>query len=138
MKTFHFIIAAIVVALFFPFNFANAGDVRQTAPQSDGEIVPLVVVLGDHYSERPVGRGQTYVPIVAYYDGFSHSIYVSFTEDLGDVAVTVENFITGEYVTSTIDGYEEVAVIPLSGDSGHYEVNFILLSGTVYYSEFEI
>ncbi|MGI6313075.1 MAG: hypothetical protein ACOXZI_01905 [Candidatus Cryptobacteroides sp.] len=69
---------------------------------------------------------------------FSHSIYVSFTEDLGDVAVTVENFITGEYVTSTIDGYEEVAVIPISGDSGHYEVNFILPSGPSYYSEFEI
>jgi len=95
------------------------------------------VLVDDNHAEKPHGRSQAYIPIIAYYTSINSCIYVVFTDYLGDVQVEVENIITGEYNLFVIDAFEEMATIPLSGDLGHYVVTFTTPGGTVYYSEFE-
>ena len=103
---------------------------------ADGEgVVPISVQDATSQSD-PVHR--TIVPIEAYYIAFNSSICVTFSQNLGDMDVTVTNLTTGDS-----DDFEIVAsvgstLLPISGDAGYFRIDFILASGTQYYGEFEI
>lgn len=101
---------------------------------NDGGTVPIPVV--DHNELDPIHR--SIIPIEAYYIALNSSICVTFSQNLGDMDVTVTNLTTGDS-----DDFEIVAsigstLLPISGDTGYYRIDFILSSGTQYYGEFEI
>ncbi|NLZ50893.1 MAG: DUF3244 domain-containing protein [Rikenellaceae bacterium] len=134
-KIFSTAIAVLLLFSYLPTDSKNVS-LKILQPGSQ-DVTQLVVLVDDNHASKPHGRNQVYIPIIAYYASINSCIYVNFTDYLGDVQVEVENIVTGEYNLSVIDAFEEMATIPLSGDSGHYVVTFTTPGGTVYYSEFE-
>ena len=105
-----------------------------TKSTNDGGTVPIPVV--DSHELDPIHR--SLIPIEAYYISLNSSICVTFSQNLGDMDVTVTNMTTGDS-----DDFEIVAsvgstLLPISGDAGYFRIDFILASGTQYYGEFEI
>ena len=78
------------------------------------------------------------VPIQAFYDAFTSSVYVVFDTNIGNVDISIANQDTGEFIEDTINAYGTTAVIPISGDPGLYYLCFTLQLGSEYYGEFEI
>lgn len=134
-KIFSTAIAVLLLFSCLPTESKNVS-LKILQPESQ-DVTQLVVLVDDNHAEKPHGRSQAYIPIIAYYASINSCIYVDFTDYLGDVQVEVENIVTGEYNLSIIDAFEEMATIPLPGDSGHYVVTFTTPGETVYYSEFE-
>ena len=78
-------------------------------------------------------------PISAVYYAMFSGIQTVVTEDLGEVELIVTNLSTGESWWDTFDSASEPqSVLPISGTSGHYEVEYITQSGDVYVGEFVI
>lgn len=79
------------------------------------------------------------LPIESYYNGMIGSVCTSFVGDLGEVELIVTNTFTGESWNYLFDSASEPqSILPISGSSGYYEVEYITESGDVYVGEFLI
>ena len=79
------------------------------------------------------------LPIESYYNGMIGSVCTSFVGDLGEVELIVTNTFTGESWNYLFDSASEPqSILPISGSSGYYEVEYITESGDVYVGEFII
>ena len=87
--------------------------------------------------ERP-HRAQESIPISAYFDGFTSTVFVSFTSNIGEVEMVIANMLTGETQYEEVDAYLAPVAVPISGTEGTYSIVFTLLDGTEYIGEFEI
>ena len=98
-----------------------------TNPQDNGDGTPI-------YIKQSVGNNNNDRGISARING--HNLSVSFTENIGDVDIEIENVegIVIEYdYTETPSGY--LCYIPLAG---RYIVSFTLSNGDKYIGEFEV
>ena len=76
---------------------------------------------------------------LVFYDGMSSAIYTTVTSDLGQIVMTVTNLSTGEAWSDTFDsGVIMQTLLPISGTSGLYEIEYVTESGDVYAGEFII
>lgn len=66
------------------------------------------------------------------------TIYIQFSENLGDVTVSLSEATTGQLLSTVIDSSDGYAVIPFSGDPGCYSLTFNLENGASYIGRFEI
>lgn len=98
----------------------------------------IVIKPGSLTETTTPNRGPELVPISAYYDGFTSSVYVTFSMSIGDVDVSIINIDTGESIEETINAYSSIAIIPISGNPGLYCISFMLQSGVEYIGEFEL
>lgn len=98
----------------------------------------VVIKPGSLTETTTRNRAPVFVPIQAYYDSFTSSVYVVFNAAIGYVNISITNQDTGEYIEDIIDAYGTVAVFPISGDPGLYYLSFTLQMGLEYYGEFEI
>ncbi|MBO7604453.1 MAG: DUF3244 domain-containing protein [Bacteroidales bacterium] len=123
MKKFLLTILSIV---FFNICLFSAGTL-----QSDGPIT-INVKVGDGGYEGP--RMPALIPI----QGLVHSdtIYLSFSFDLGDVDVILEEATSGTVLHTVVDASSLYATIPFSGDAGDYTITFTLENGAEYVGSF--
>ena len=80
-------------------------------------------------------RSLDYVPISAFYDNLTSSVYVSFDNNLGQVQIQVFNLSNCISVDYDVQYGETFFVVPIE-DSGEYEISFILSDGTKYIGYF--
>lgn len=88
---------------------------------------------------RPTVRDFSILPLQVYYDGMMHSINTVVISDMGMIEVTVTNLMTGEKWWDTFDSGETFQVLlPISGASGYYEIEYITEFDSVYAGGFVI
>jgi hypothetical protein len=63
---------------------------------------------------------------------------VVFSENLGEIDVTLEEAYEGIILQTSIETASLSAVIPFAGGPGDYTITFSLPSGKVYYGEFHL
>ena len=70
------------------------------------------------------GAPRTIVPLECEYNHVAKSIMVTFFADLGCVDVMVQNNVTGEYISGTLNSADGFAVIPFNATGGSYSIVF--------------
>lgn len=70
------------------------------------------------------GAPRTMVPLECEYNSVAKSIMVTFFADLGYVDVMVQNNVTGEFISATLNSADGYAVIPFNVSSGSYSIIF--------------
>jgi len=108
------------------------------AVQSPIDSTNIVIKPGDEKETHYPNRGVIDVPITAYFDGFTSTVFISFSNDLGDVDTEITNLYTSETQYEVVDAYDSPVAIPITGTSGLYSLVFTLSSGAQYIGEFEI
>jgi len=98
----------------------------------------IVIKPGSLTETTTPNRSPELVPIEAYYDDFTSSVYVSFCTNIGNVDLIIVNQDTSEFIEETINAYGTMIAVPISGNPGLYYLSFTLQSGIEYYGEFEI
>ena len=96
--------------------------------------VTLIEQLPDAEEQKP--RSLSQVPITCYV--VSNTIYLNFSNDLGEVDVTLEEASQGIILQTSVDSSEFSAIIPFSGAVGEYTISFSLPSGALYIGGFSI
>ena len=89
--------------------------------------------------ENPPGdrpRSSSPIPISAYV--ISNTIYITFSNDLGEVDVTVEEASQGIILQTSVDSSELSAILPFGGAAGEYMISFTLQTGVSYCGLFEL
>lgn len=99
---------------------------------------PITIRPAKEHKVNKSNRAPALVPIEAYYDSFTSSVFISFTKNIGDADVVVFNSNNGEIVETTVNAYYAPDVISVSGAEGHYTLYITLSSGAEYCGEFEI
>lgn len=107
------------------------------ANDGDHQFIPIRV-LDDTVETGTTHRSQEFVPIQAYYDGFTSSIFFTFLQNIGEVEVSISNLYNGDYVDYIVNSSIGATIIPICGDSGIYHITIIVSSGGGYEGEFEI
>ena len=121
---------ALLLVLFISFTLSAA------LPPDDGTVI-IIKPASESETTAP-NRSSEAIPISAYFDGFTSTVFVAFSSNLGEVEMVIVNLLTGETQYEEIDAYLAPAVIPISGTEGMYSIVFTLLDGTEYMGEFEI
>lgn len=66
------------------------------------------------------------------------SVVVSFSTQLGEVAISIMNLPTGEVFNETVNSIFSTVMIPIAGSAGIYIISFLLSNEERYYGQFEI
>ena len=94
-----------------------------------------VVIKGDpNIGNGP--RSPMIVPVQAVV--YESSIVLTFTDNLGNVEVSVEEAFGGLLLHTFVNSSTLGAVLPFSGGTGEYSITFTLPSGVVYNGSFVI
>lgn len=78
------------------------------------------------------------IPMEAYYDANTSSVYVQFLQDIGCVDITILNMCTGNYTEYKTDSCMGGASLSISEDEGDYSIVFLLSNGVIYEGVFVI
>lgn len=70
------------------------------------------------------GAPRSVVPMECEYNYVAKSIMVTFFANLGYVDVMVQNNVTGEFISATLNSADGYAVIPFNVSSGSYSIIF--------------
>lgn len=101
-------------------------------PRTGGDGTPIIIntlpIPGPNSPRTPV-------PISAMVEG--SAVYVTFTDNLGDIDYELVNHTTAETVSGEVEGSGLVR-IPFSGNPGFYSITFTLESGMQYYGVFNL
>lgn len=79
-----------------------------------------------------------FIPMEAYYDANTSSVYVQFLQDIGCVDITILNMCTGNYTEYKTDSCMGGASLSISEDEGDYSIVFLLSNGVIYEGVFVI
>lgn len=111
---------------------ASAVPAMSRTSAGDGDPIPIK-------PKPPVNPNAPRTPVVVPISAMvlGSTVYVAFTDNLGDVDYELENLSTGELVSDQIVG-TGVVLIPFSGDSGDYTISFTLSNGVQFYGEFSL
>lgn len=117
MKTKFFM---ILVSVFLTLSlFAQNND-----DNTDRAEIPLHIV--NDGSQSNDNRSLIQLPVECCYLGMMDSIVTTVFTDLGDVALTVTNCSTGNVWYDSFDSaLEPQTMLPLSGESGIYQIVYI-------------
>ena len=97
-----------------------------------------IPIIGTNPPSEPLHRNPEIVPISCSVDLNTFFIFVSFSYNMGDVDIVLENLSTGEYSLTTVASVTGGGIIPFSGFSGIWRITFILESGNEFEGEFEL
>ena len=112
-------------------------EVSWSSSCGDHQFIPIRVLENTTETGRE-NRSQVYIPIQAFYDDFTSSIYIQFLLDIGDVNITVTNNDTGYSADFEVDSSLGTTVLPIYGGCGIYHITFVLSEGGGYQGEVEI
>lgn len=103
--------------------------------QENVDPTPTIIVVSNDPSGQ-VPRTPTIVPISGYV--YEYTIYLFFSNDLGDVSIRLEDSLGCTILSTTVDSSDGSESIPFSGDQGSYTIYFILEDNTSYIGRFEL
>jgi len=86
----------------------------------------------------PIYRAPAIVPVRGYYVSFENILYLSFAYDMGNVTVTKENTVTGEFLSESISTDSALQAIYLGADTGPYVITIIVPGGKKYKAELQV
>ena len=112
-------------------------EVSWSSSCGDHQFIPIRVLDNTTETGRE-HRSQVYIPIQAFYDDFTSSIYIQFLLDIGDVNITVANNDTGSSADFEVDSSLGATVLPIYGGCGLYHITFVISEGGGYQGELEI
>jgi hypothetical protein len=95
---------------------------------------PTIIVISDPIGQGP--RTPNIVPISGYV--YENTIYLFFSNDLGDVNVRIEDSFGCTILSTTVDSSDGSESIPFSGAPGIYTIYFTLEDNTSYIGRFEV
>lgn len=123
----------LFLAVFLPLS----ASVLNADEKMNKQQIPLTPIVdgGSENDNRSIGL----LPIECHYLGMMNAIVTTVWSDLGDVTFTVTNCSTGNVWYDTFDSaLEPQTVLPISGESGTYQIVYITESGGVYEGTFNI
>ena len=128
MKKLLLFAAAFLLAL--PFTWAQTG----------GGDDPFEILIGEGGTGNggPEHRSPGTIPFQVAYSSSLSSLLLTFNDNLGSVAIRVENLTTGWYLQTQVNAVSGSQLLPISGTSGYYEITFTLTDGHIYIGYFEI
>ena len=97
---------------------------------------PEVIIIKKGGIGGDFPRQPTQVPISGIVTG--NTIYLSFSDDLGDVDVTIEEYFDGLVLQTVVDGSFPTAVIPFNYGPGDYVITFTLSAGEEFIGSFQL
>ena len=128
-------ISLLTAFLFFP---SGAGASECGNPScDDGNPVIVIIPVRTQNPGPPILRSPAFVPIQATYSFSTDSVSITFSEDVGLVALTVQNLSTGDILENVLDSACGGTRIPVLCGSGYYLITFTLFSEQQYQGEFE-
>lgn len=119
MKKFYYLLI-ILSTLLFSSSFVVA-----YADDDDGEEIDVTVLLPD----QSVGRTMNAVPIHAIYYSSLCSVYVTFSNNIGNVSIRITNMTTGDSDVLYCDSNIGSVMAPIYFGIGHYCIEFISSAG---------
>lgn len=117
---------SFTVLLLSSFAYSNSKDVFSGTDQP----IQVRSVANNSGNHRP--HSMVVIPFDVYYNAEISSILVYFLNDIGEVEVSIQNTLTGEYLNFSINSKIKTAIFPISSDSGLYFVTFTLSEGSQY------
>lgn len=112
-------------------------EVSWSSSCGDHQFIPIRVLDNTTETGRE-HRSQVFIPIQAFYDDYSSSIYIQFLQNIGDVNITVTNNDTGYSADFDVDSSLGATVLPIYGGCGIYHITFVLSEGGGYQGELVI
>lgn len=122
----------VLVLLFFCLTIT-----KSWSAEEDSQYIPITVLDNTGETGR-THRSMMFIPMEAYYDANTLSVYVQFLQDIGCVDITILNKCTGNYTEYKTDSCMGVASLSISGDEGDYSIVFLLSNGVIYEGVFLI
>ena len=95
---------------------------------SIADRIPIYIVITQQEGGNEVPRTPVCLPVVGVV--YEDSIILSFTNDVGDVSVCLEEEIGGLLLSTVVDSSDGDVEIPFSGAPGSYSITFNLSDGT--------
>ena len=109
----------------------------QNTPDDDGEEVVIVI----DESSQGNGHGRSIIPAPFSVTLFRslNCIQVEFLDNMGEITISLTNFITGSISSLIVDSQVGSVVVPFAPSSGLWQISFHLEgSGTSYSGTFII
>lgn len=121
----------LLVCLFiFPVSFSLASN-------DDDTLKNKIEIRGEAPSSRP-HRLPAKIPFDCFYDSGLSCVVVEFISSVGEVAVDIDNMVTGEHIDATISSSQGIQAIPSPGTEGYCFITLTLSNGKRYYGEFAL
>ena len=99
--------------------------------------VCLDIKFTDDHSESDIQRSLKDIPVKASYYSAIDSIVFTFSCDLGDMDIEIDNISTGEHVSAFVNTtYEPFTIVCISGDKGTYVIRLNGSDGKTYHASF--
>ena len=105
-----------------------AAEVSWSYSNGDHQFIPIRVLDNSTESGRE-NRSQEFIPLQAFYDDLSSSIYIQFLQNIGNVTISVTNTDTGYNADFEVDSSLGTTVLPISGESEKYDITQDIING---------
>lgn len=107
----------------------------QTASFSSSQT-PTEIPIVDINDPSNNPRGLNEIPISAYY--LAGTIILSFSDNLGQVDITIEEAADGVIIQTCVNSAVPSAIIPINYGSGDFTITLIASTGAEYIGRFSI
>lgn len=97
---------------------------------------PIQIIVSQQEHGGQVPRMPEQYPISGFV--ISDTICLLFSDNLGDVSVSLSEANEGQLLSTIVDSSEGFAFIPFDGSAGLYTLTFSLNSGVTYIGRFEL
>lgn len=112
-----------------PSAFADDGD-----DGDEGDVINIEYIgYGQSHS-----RSQIEVPIHASYYSSLSVVGIAFIEDLGMVSIRLTNLSAGSSSTFVVDSFYGSCILPVTGGSGPYKIEFTIGDGSSFVGFFSV
>lgn len=128
-KLLFFVLTATMMVIFPIISFA------QNNGEDDGEGIDLNYEQNDPNIGVRTGFS---IPIEAFFRAETSVVAITFSLNLGDITIRLNNLTTGGTVSTVIDSSYGGCILPVTGGPGLYCLEFLLSDGTRYYGYFLI
>lgn len=105
-----------------------------TEDDDDGDVIDITILLPGESNNR----SQVDIPLYAMHYSAPDRVTVSFSHDIGNVTVQITNLSYSTSSTIYLDSSVSYQIIPITGGSGFYRIEFVTTDGTFYYGYFTV
>ena len=124
----------MTLAILLPLS-SFASNAEESPHKQEIPLTPVIVNGGLDNNNRSLVQ----LPVECCYFRMMNIIVTTVLSDVGDVTLTVTNCSTGSVWHSSFDSaMEPQTMLTLSGDSGIYQIMYIIESGSTYVGNFTI
>lgn len=109
----------------------------------NAQIIPdegeeIVVTGNESIPDNGPARSPIIVPFAAIYYASMSYVEIGFLFNVGCVTITLTNLATGSYSSAMVDSQNGSALIPVTGGSGPYKIEFTIGDGSSFVGFFSV